>query len=334
MNPIRSGRLQVCVSVLLTLCVLVIVYLMIDWPSMIRLLRGVSRGWVSTAFAFFVLGHVLRVIRFRVVMPDPLLSFNRLLGVTFLHGMYNYLLPARMGELSFPFLLARRGNVTLASSAAALLICRFYDFFVIALILPIVLAIFRSQFPAWLHAISLVSCVLIYLVAGGVYVIQHTAMIGGWLERAALRFHAGRLGWPLHSMSQLVAALRQCRSLLIHTRLLLLTVGIWLCVYTNLYFVIVALGHSLSYSEVIVLSLIMVPLTLLPLQGIGGLGTHEAGWVAALAFFSRPASTALELAVGSHVLLLAYVLILGLLGLLVLNLDSALITGLRRMHEE
>jgi uncharacterized protein (TIRG00374 family) len=318
MNLIRSSRLPVYVSVLLTLCSLVIVYLMLDWPSMIRLLRGVSWGWGFTALTFFVLGHVLRAIRFRLIMPGDL-AFNRLLGVTFLHGMYNYLMPARLGELSFPFLLVRQSNVTLASSAAALLMSRFYDLFVVALVLPIVLAIFRSELPAWLHVVSLISCLLMYLVAGGVYVIQHTAMMNGWVDRAVDRFRAGRLSWFVRYTSLLTYSLRQCRSLLIHTLLLLLTIGIWLCVYANLYFIVAALRHSLTYSQVIVISLVLVPLTLFPLQGIAGVGTHEAGWVAALALFDQPASIALALAVGSHVLLLAYVLILGLIGLLVIS---------------
>jgi SAM-dependent methyltransferase len=89
---------------------------------------------------------------------------------------------------------------------------------------------------------------------------------------------------------------------------------IWLAVYLNFYLIAGSLGYWLEFGHVVVLSLLMVPLTLLPLQGVANLGSHEVGWVATLTLFGYSSDEALVLAAGSHVVLLAFVLILGAVG--------------------
>ena len=98
-----------------------------------------------------------------------------------------------------------------------------------------------------------------------------------------------------------------------------LTLSIWLCVQTNFYLITLGLGVRLSFFQVVVISLIMVPLTLLPLQGFANLGTHEIGWVAAFRVFAMPQDAALSLAVGTHFILLVFILLLGGIGAALLS---------------
>ena len=57
--------------------------------------------------------------------------------------------------------------------------------------------------------------------------------------------------------------------------------------------------------------MVMIPLTLLPLQGFANIGTHEVGWTSVLVAFNYPYETALAIAAGSHFVLLLSVLISG-----------------------
>jgi hypothetical protein len=66
----------------------------------------------------------------------------------------------------------------------------------------------------------------------------------------------------------------------------------------------------------VVVSIIMIPMTLLPLQGFANLGTHEIGWVAAFRLFGYSANASLNIAISSHIIMLLFVLTLGLLGYL------------------
>ena len=103
-------------------------------------------------------------------------------------------------------------------------------------------------------------------------------------------------------------------------RLWLITIGIWLLVYTNFYMIVLSMGYQFSYFQMIVVSILMVPMTLLPFQGFANLGTHEIGWVTAFSIFGHNISTSLAIAVSSHIIMLFFVLTLGLIGILLLKM--------------
>lgn len=103
-----------------------------------------------------------------------------------------------------------------------------------------------------------------------------------------------------------------------------ITIGIWLFVYTNFYFVVRSTGESPLYSQMIVISIIMLPLELIPIQGFANLGTHEIGWTAAFALFGYSTDLALNIAISSHVIMLSFALLIGLIGytLVTLKINS------------
>jgi uncharacterized protein (TIRG00374 family) len=96
--------------------------------------------------------------------------------------------------------------------------------------------------------------------------------------------------------------------------LTLVTLAIWLCVQANFYLIVLALGYPITFFEIIVVSVIMVPMTLLPLQGFANLGTHEIGWTVAFSLFGYGQETAFSLAISTHIIMLIFVLMLGLIG--------------------
>lgn len=290
------------------------------------MLTHVHAGYLALALAVFVLNYALRSLRFQTLVYTEQLAYRQLMGVTSLYGMLLYLLPAKSGELSFPLLLKQRLGVSLIESTATLITARFFDFVTIALFLPVALAVFWADLPTWMVLASAAFCGLVYVIAIGSLWFLRNRQFGGepaqseqemghrWLARLARAWRSLLKGLQLIDQSGH------------YWRLLLLTMGIWLCVYTNFYLIVLSMGYRMSYFEIIVVSIIMVPLTLLPIQGIANLGTHEVGWVGALALFGQPQETSLAIAVGSHAILLVFVLLLGALGLLLL--------GGRRRHRD
>ena len=79
-------------------------------------------------------------------------------------------------------------------------------------------------------------------------------------------------------MNRLFDSLKVIDQRKLYWRMWLLTISIWLCVQTNFYLIVHSLGYRLNFFQMIVVSIIMVPMTLLPLQGFANLGTHEIGW--------------------------------------------------------
>jgi len=296
----------------------VIVYLVgrLDWQASYQTFTHLNWGWLLAAWLIFLLNYTLRTLRFQLLFHGLEVPFRPLFSVTSLHGMFNYLMPAKSGEFSFLFLLKRRLRVSLSRSTAILLVVRFFDLATIALFLPTVLVAFWQRLPASVIYVSLIFSALIYILGGGVL----------WLLRKstfapAAAGGAGRpaSGWAARlqlAWQELVEGIRLIDQRGQYGRLWLLTTGIWLCVYANFYFIVLSMGYRFTFIQMVVVSIIMVPMTLLPVQGVANLGSHEVGWIIALSLFGQYEEAALAIAVGSHVILLLFVLLLGGLGLL------------------
>jgi uncharacterized protein (TIRG00374 family) len=306
------------IGLLISLSVIGYVLFNLDWQVVYSIFKTADLRWLIAAFAVYLLNYTLRSIRFRLLLNLDEIPFKQLFGVTNLYGMYLYLLPAKSGELSFPILLKSRLNVPLPASTATLIAARFFDFVTVALFLPIVLIAYWDQIHIWVRMGSLLFAGIVLVLGIGLF----------WLIRNPSRFDKFK---PVESNTKLIvvrfwnASINLLESLRAidqrrgYWRLWLLTIGIWICVQATFYFIILSFGEALTYWQMMVVSIIMVPMTLLPIQGFANLGTHEIGWVAAFALFGYPETTALNIAVSSHIILLFFVILLGSLGFLLLR---------------
>lgn len=307
----RSRR-YTYISVLLTVLVVIYVGTLLDWTTTMETLA--ASNWLIMCAALVVYGfnYWLRTWRFKLLLDTPEVRFSTLMGITSLYGMFNYLLPAKSGELTYIMMVNRTLKLSLSQGTATLLTARFFDFGIIALFLPVVLTVFFDDLPRWLVTSSIVYCVIVVSAVVGLLF---------WLRRAnaGTSYQADETSGQikhrlLRAWCKLEEGLRIIDRRGQYGLLGLLSVAIWVCIYSNFYLIVLAIGFEPSFFEMIVVSIILVPLTLLPIQGMANLGTHEAGWVAAYAMFGYPVATALTIAVTTHIVLFVFVLVLGALG--------------------
>ncbi len=327
MKAFIKSKLSLILSIVVSLAVIVYVIFKLDWSAIQSTLTSLQVGWLILALLVYELNYILRTIRFQILIPTQNVSFFQLLGVTGLYGMYNYLLPGKSGELTYIVLANRRLRVSLVDGTTSLLAARYLDFATIAIILPFVLIFYLKSLPPWLVYASVAFCGIVFIGSVGLY----------WLvKRFSTRtdnLSTARMNW----VARIQKILMDVRDGLVtiyhrreHMRLLLLTLAIWLCIYTNFYLIVLSIGYQLNYFQIIVISIIMIPLTLLPFQGFANLGTHEIGWVAAFSIFGQPENIALNTAISSHIILLFFVLLLGAGSFLIMSLGnkaSTLIKG-------
>lgn len=91
--------------------------------------------WHLAVLAFFLYGcvNIVRGYRFYVLL-DGRAPFRELVGVAFVHNFLTNLLPFRSGELSYPYLLRKRGLQTLGEAAGSLVVSRLFDIFVFVIL--------------------------------------------------------------------------------------------------------------------------------------------------------------------------------------------------------
>ena len=306
-----SRTILFLISAFISVLTLVIILKNIDWQTIQYLSSRMRWQWLGFSFAAYFLNLFLRSIRFKTLLHSQSISNRSLLVVTSLHNMFNYILPARSGELSYPILAKDRLNVSIVEGAASLFASRVYDFLTTTLILLIVLPFAWNKLPYWIIKSSLIfSAIVITICAITIILISKVDKLGGFSPTHP------RIERLYSAFKKVMATLNEIKGGKIHYRIGLLTVGIWFCLYTNMFFICRALNYSVDYFQVILVSLVMIPLSLLPVQGFVDLGTHELAWVTIMMVFGASYQTALDIAIGTHFLLMTIILSYGSLSIL------------------
>jgi uncharacterized protein (TIRG00374 family) len=298
------------------------VLIKLDWNATIGIFTNLKWLWLMMAFGIYFVNYILRTIRFRFLLELKTTSFIQLLGITNLYGMYLYLMPAKSGELSYPLLLKSRLKVPLTTSTALLIVVRFFDFATIALFLPVILIVFWVQFPSWVKLSAILFCCLIYGFGICSIVYLRKPVRTYYENEPDLAPRVAFFSKIRSSFQKLIQNLRLIDQKKQYWKLWLVTIGIWLCIQLNLYLIILSLGHKLTLFQIAVVSIIMVPLTLFPFQGFANLGTHEFGWTVAFALFGQSEKNALNIAFSSHIILLLFVLLLGIIGSTLIHVNK------------
>lgn len=219
-------------------------------------------------------------------------------------------MPAKTGDVAYIFIAKNRLDVSLSEGTATLLAARFYDFLVVAVFLAIVLPFTGSEMPEWIFRSSLIFCLIVVLGALAMLVFlrfskpTHNAVSSiASTNKLIVRVHTAWMNF--------ITGLQEIQSRGAHLKTAILTAGIWLFIYINFYSAARSMGLPVSFYHIVIISIVMIPLTLLPLQGFANIGTHEVGWASVLVAFHYPYETALAIAAGSHFVLLISVLVSG-----------------------
>jgi uncharacterized protein (TIRG00374 family) len=309
------------VGLILSLVTIIIMLLNLDWDATMETFANVNGFFLIAAFLMYLLNYVFRTLRFQVLLELENHSFPLLYGVTSLYGMFLYVMPAKSGEISYPLLLKNQLKISLPESTATLITARLFDFATLALFIPVALISFWEKIPPWLRSTAIIFTAAILILS----------LCFLWFVRHNKRFSKNHYT-SLESRSVvlrlkngvngLIFSLKEINKRNIYLRLWLITIAIWIFLQTNFYFIVLSLGFRISFFQMLVISIIMVPLTLLPVQGFANLGTHEIGWATAFTLFGFSQSSAINIAFSSHIIFFVFVLCLGLLGLIILKLSA------------
>src|SRR5690606_12591527 len=111
-----------------------------------QLMRQADRKWLLAGFAFYCLTNVLRACRLGVVVQgNHRWRALRFLPEITLLSFLNNVLPARGGEFSFPYFMARRHGLPVIDGLAYLLITRIFDFVAVIILFLAFLLIRRNN---------------------------------------------------------------------------------------------------------------------------------------------------------------------------------------------
>lgn len=288
-------------------------------------LRALPPRTFLLALALHTAIYLLRALRFRILLPAASRpSFGHVLAVSSAHNLAAYVLPAKTGEASFVVYLKALCGVRGAESLASLLLSRLLDLATLAGgvgAAALALALLEGGASrAW--ALPVGGALLAAALALGLLCLRSELVPAGARALARiLRLDRAGLGARLAAATeQVAAALREAGR---GGRLFagaLVSLPLWLGVF--LFYAVLArgLGIDVDLAHATFGSGLAIAANLLPVNGLAGFGTQEAGWVVGFGLLGVPRDLALASGLGAHLVQLANVILFGLLAHLALGL--------------
>lgn len=235
--------------------------------------------WGSVQMVFLaILVHLVLALRLRLSTPalaaQPL---ARILGISLRQGILLLALPARGGDLTYPFVLARLANMPVRDAVMNLLLIRSADFLVIALYFVIAFLLVSVDITTGVASWALIAATL--LVAGGTFFaiepLSRTA------TRATLRLSGGRrhaLVRLFYRLNRMAGTVRMRRKWTV----LSMTVLRWAAGIYLFWTLVNLAGADLTPTAAFFSVMCLLAFSLIPVQTIGGIGAGDGAFVAAM----------------------------------------------------
>jgi len=216
-----------------------------------------------------------------------------------------YLMPAKSGDISYVYLTKKRLNLPVPEGAATLLAVRIFDLGTVILLLATILPFSMGSVPIWIYQSALA-----FIFFGAFAIIIIMAYVSREPSSHIKIQRQSKISIRIfETWDGFIEGLQTIKNSGSSRNIFLITLAIWVCIYTNNFLIAKSLGVDISYMEISIISMIMIPLTLLPFQGFANTATHELGWVSVMMAFGHSQNEALIVAVGSHFLLLISILL-------------------------
>lgn len=295
-----SSRFQLWLGSALLLGVVASVQWAIGWPQLLAPWRTLAPSTLVLAVSLALLSHAARAVRvYDYFFPTTRGGFAACLRLTLLHNLFNNLLPMRAGEVSFPVLMSRYFAMPLPCSLAALLWFRLMDLHALAAVALIAVG------DHWLDGWQVGLLTLIWLsLPWCLFRCSPAVVLTGFGRRLPSRWQ-DRLAQARSGLPQTSAAFWRAWFWTLCNWLVKLAVFAWILQW------FAPIPAAAAWLGAIGGDLTSV----LPVHGLAGAGTYEAGVVAALLPFGVPATAALAAAVNLHLFMLGLSLTGGALAL-------------------
>jgi uncharacterized membrane protein YbhN (UPF0104 family) len=307
----------------------VLIWILISQVETKDLVQTFSRIYFPAFLAFMgiaLAGVLLRSWRYRWLLKPYPISWENIILVTFIRNLFVDLFPARIGSLSYIYLLNRRLNFSFEVATSTLVIAVIFDFITLSPFLFIsifAVGIASSALP--LSALLLASLVFFLVISLILWKIsQIFSLIGRGLSFLSRSFRLEGQKWVRISTEkiQLIKEhLVQSKKRKILFPLFFLSLFIRLAKYGSLYSLLRSHGLSLeriSFWKTILGTTGAELTSALPIKGIGGFGTWESAWALTFRLMNFDSRLAILSGIGVHLLTNLFEYSLGIAAILIL----------------
>jgi uncharacterized protein (TIRG00374 family) len=294
-------------SILITAGIVFILLLQISLKDLYTLLRTIDPFWLALGSIAYLLANLFRALRFRLLIHSKGVPLSDLFRITSFYHLSLMVLPSKLGELSYPYLLNRISGRNVTEGLASLVVSRVYDFFIILLILLSVSIGYETLFkvnpffliPGVIFLILLIVFVFFYMGR----LLKFFSNIVGKISNRARSRNASFVSWIQRKMDEMAEDFDSIKARKTYLPVTLTSLASWAMIFSTFYAYMKGFGIDVSSTKLILGSTIGVIGNALPVSGIGNWGTLEAGWAAGFLMVGLSKEQAITTGFGIHILI-------------------------------
>ncbi len=317
-------------SVVVSIGLLLFLLTKIELSDFIRTFQNIYVPALIGFMFFSVLGSGLRALRYKWLLQPHPIKWKDILMVTFIRNLFVDLFPARIGSLSYIYILNKRLKYSFEASSSTFVIAFLFDFLTLSPLL--IMAIFFVGIGTTALSVPIIALIsvifffIIFLVLWKVIPLSNLFLkiYAFLLKTTGLR----EKKWADLSIEKIKSSrdsLQQIHQRKIYWPVFLLSLFIRLAKYTSLYLLLFSLLHShgILFSVAnffkTVLGITGAEMSsALPVKGIGGFGTWESAWVLTSRLIDFESSLAIISGIGIHLISNLFEYALGIISLLII----------------
>jgi hypothetical protein len=326
----KSRTVYVAVSALLSVLLIAFLLSRVKTADIAQTLKKIYIPALLVYIGVSLLATWLRAWRYKWLLQPHSISWPNMFLVTFIRNSFIDLLPARIGSLSYIYVLNKRLGFSFESAASTFVVSGVLDLLTLGplVVLAVLLVGFGTagiSVPVWL-ALAAVYFLGFFVLLWKIVPIGRLAV--GAYRTLLKAIKADRNEKAIRSVEALratVVQLEAIRSRRIFVPMFFLSLAIRLGKYLSLFALLFALlrSHGLGLPDLsfwkTILGITGAEMTsLLPVKGLAGFGTWESAWVLAFRLMAYDTRLALLSGIGIHLITNLWEYGLGFLSLLIL----------------
>ncbi len=286
----------------------------VDFRALWSQVASISLPYYLLAWFFYLLKTSLRALRFQRLNRHSQPSFVDMLRLVLASSFAVQLLPLKMGEFAYVYLLKRSRRASIPQGVSSLIAVRLFDLLAIPLLFILISVVLGfpsiDRLAVYFNAILVFIAILLGLVLA---ILIGSRFAGPALERifglALLQRVAvtKKLQTGLNSLMSALASYT-ARDMLGWSLLASLE---WFCNYLSFHVLLLGIGLAPNFYTTVVAVTFAALASALPLNTLGSFGTQEAGWAAGIFLMGYPRDIAISSGFATHLLTVSFMLVLG-----------------------
>jgi glycosyltransferase 2 family protein len=297
---------------LLGMGLLVFLLRKVDFPSLSELILKIKPQFLLLAGLIYLVKACLRSARFTHMNESSNAGFGSMMRLSLASSLATQLMPLKLGELSYVYLLKRDNRATITQGLSSLVIIRIFDLLAIALLFLAFALGFGTTRNMSVYFYSILGFVgfLLVVILALLVLSRYGEPLLAFVFRIPLLQkipYSGKLRLGLEGIFQTLNQYRP-QAFLIWIVLAALE---WSVNYAVYHVLLVGMGWSPAFFDSVVGVTFAALASVLPVNSFGSFGTQEAGWASGLVLIGYSQTQAINSAFATHLLSLLFMLIFG-----------------------